>query len=242
MRYGIFSDVHANLEALEAVLGVFQEDNIDEYLCLGDLVGYAANPKECIERVKKLSLATVAGNHDRASVDLFPANYFNSMAQEAITWTKQKISAIHKRFLESLELIFQDNALTLTHLTLQRPAVFHYMIDSHAADKTFALLKTQVCFVGHSHVPGVFIKDRSQRIRYHQDPVVVLESDKQYIFNAGSVGQPRDGNPDAAYCVYDTKKQKVEIKRVKYDIRAAARKIIDAGLSEFLADRLSWGR
>jgi diadenosine tetraphosphatase ApaH/serine/threonine PP2A family protein phosphatase len=115
-------------------------------------------------------------------------------------------------------------------------------MDSYASDRTFELLKTKVCFVGHSHIPGVFIKDKYNRIYYHSENTIIVGKDEQCIFNVGSVGQPRDDNPDAVYCVYDTDGQKVEFKRIKYDIQAARKKIIDAGLPKFLGDRLLLGR
>lgn len=242
MRYGIFSDVHANLEALEAALADYQKEKIDEYLCIGDVVGYAANPRECIEKVKRAAEVTVAGNHDWASIDLFPADYFNPLAKEAVSWTQGNLQAGNRKFLESLQLVFKNTDLTLVHGTLESPEDFSYLMDSYAASRTFALLQTPVCFVGHSHVPGVFIRDKNNRISYQQEATVILEEDKKYIFNVGSVGQPRDDNPDAAYCVYDADNRRVQIKRIKYDIQTARKKIIEAGLPKFLGDRLLLGR
>ena len=242
MRYGIFADVHSNLEALDAVIEAYGKEAIDKYLCAGDVVGYAANPKECIEKIKALTIITVAGNHDWASVNLFSLDYFNPVASEAIFWTKQNLDDNSRYFLESLKLVYKNEDLTLVHGTLENPQDFNYMTDGYAAWVTFRLLETDICFVGHSHVAGIFIKDKDDRIHYRQDNSVDIKQEFKYIINVGSVGQPRDGNPKAAYCIYDTDKKEVQIKRVGYDIQATRRKIIHAGLPQFLGDRLIVGK
>jgi predicted phosphodiesterase len=242
MRYGIFSDVHANLEALEAVLDAYKKEVIDEFIYGGDIVGYGANPKECITRVKAIAKVTVAGNHDWASVDLFPTTYFNPLAAQAVSWTRQNLDTADEKYLKSLQLIFKNTDLTLVHGTLHNPQDFDYMLDGYAASQTFEILKTDICFVGHSHLPGFFIQDKDKRISYHEKDTLAIEKGKQYIVNVGSVGQPRDHNPDAAYCIYDTDKKKAQIKRIKYDIETARKKIINAGLPKFLGDRLLSGR
>lgn len=242
MRYGIFSDVHSNLEALDAVINAYKKEAIDKYLCVGDVVGYAANPKECVEKVKTIATITMAGNHDWASVDLFSVDYFNPVARQAILWTKRNLDTSGRYFLESLKLIYKNDILTLVHGTLDAPQDFNYMTDSYAAWETFRLLKTGVCFVGHSHVAGIFISDKDERIFYCEDNFIDIKDGNKYIINVGSVGQPRDGNPKAAYCIYDTDKEEVQIKRVNYDIGAVRKKIYDAGLPQFLGDRLFAGR
>jgi len=242
MRYGIFSDVHSNLEALQEVIEVYKKEDIDRYLCVGDVVGYAANPKECIEKVKTLAMITIAGNHDWASTDLFSTEYFNPAASKAISWTKRNLSGQDRYFLESLKLIYENEDLTLAHGRLDSPQDFGYMLDGCAAVKTFALMQTQFCFIGHSHVPGIFIQDFKRHIYYQQDYSMDIKDGFKYIVNAGSVGQPRDGNPKAAYCIYDTDKKEVQIKRISYDIKKARKKILEAGLPQFLGERLLLGK
>lgn len=242
MRYGIFSDVHSNLEALEAVINAYKKEEIDKYLCVGDVVGYAANPKECIGKVKELVTITIAGNHDWANVDLFSLDYFNPDAKEAIFWTKQNLNDNSRYFLETLKLIYQDEDLTLVHGTLNEPQEFNYLVDEYAAYETIRLLETDICFVGHSHVAGIFIQDKDERVFYCLDSAIGIKEENKYIVNVGSVGQPRDRNPKAAYCIYDTEKKEIQIKRVDYDIEATRKKIIAAGLPRFLADRLLVGR
>lgn len=242
MRYGIFSDIHSNLEALDAVIEAYRKEAIDKYLCVGDVVGYAANPKECIEKIKTLCMITVAGNHDWAAVGLFSVDYFNPEAKEAIFWTKRNIDDSHRYFLESLKLIYKTEDLTLVHGTLDKPQDFNYMTHGYTAWETFGLLETNICFVGHSHVAGMFIKDKAEHLEYREDDSLDIKDENKYIINVGSVGQPRDGNPAAAYCIYDTVKKEVQIKRISYDMETARKKIIEVGLPRFLSHRLALGR
>jgi len=278
VRYGIFSDIHSNVEALDAVIQAYRTEDIDKYLCIGDIVGYAANPNECIEKAKMLAMISVAGNHDRACVNLFSADYLNPFAKEAVIWTQSNLDDQSKYFLEHLPFIYKNEDLTMVHGTLDEPQDFHYMSDGYTASKTFGLLETDVCFVGHTHVPGIFIhsqqenlaihsedeqrllsinhsrprplgrgsrrliKSENGNIAYQKESGINIKEGNKYIIDVGSVGQPRDGNPEAAYCIYDTKKKNIEIKRVSYDIQAARGKIINAGLPGFLAERLLLGR
>jgi len=242
MRYGIFSDVHSNLEALDTILDAYRKEAIDTYLCVGDIVGYAANPKECIGKVKEIAMITVAGNHDWAAVNLFSVDYFNPVACEAIFWTRRNLDNPDRYFLESLKLVYRNEDLTLVHGTLDNPRDFNYMTDGYIAWETFRLLETNICFVGHSHVAGMFIKDKDDRISYREDNSIDIEKEKKYIINVGSVGQPRDGNTKACYSIYDTDKKEIQIKRISYDVQTTRKKIIDAGLPRFLGDRLVMGR
>lgn len=242
MRYGIFSDVHSNLEALDAVFGAYQREDIDKYLCAGDVVGYAANPKECIEKVKRFSSVTVAGNHDWASANRLSLDYFNPLAKEAIIWTENILDEKERYYLEGLNLVFKNQDLTMVHGTLDEPGVFDYMTGEDTASRTFELMDTDICFVGHTHLPGVFVRLESGKILYQEGSGIELGAGNKYIVNVGSVGQPRDGNPGPAYCIYDTKSMRVEVKRAGYDTQLARKKVIDAGLPEFFGSRLHTGR
>lgn len=241
MRWGIFSDIHGNLEALQAVLAALAKERIDRYLCLGDIVGYGANPSECIAEIKKLKPQTIVGNHDWAVADMLEAAYFNPHAQAAVLWTARNITNGDKRFLKNLELTYQQDELTLVHGSLYRPEQFEYILDIHSAKKTFGLLRTRFCFIGHSHAPIVFIRDEKIGI-FTSVADIKLQDAQSYIVNAGSVGQPRDGNPQASFVVYDSQKNKLQIKRVSYDVQKAKDKIIKAGLPRILAERLVVGR
>jgi len=241
MRYGIIADIHGNFQALEATLGTLSKEKIDKYLCLGDIVGYGASPEECIARIKELNPGIVAGNHDWASVGLFDISYFNPEARDTLLWTKKNLKDEDRQYLKELKLIHKQDDLTLVHGSVVRPEEFKYIRDVSSAERAFSLLETRICFVGHTHRPIVFIqKDKdcivSSKEKLHIEP-------KQcYIVNAGSVGQPRDGNPKGRYVVYDTDKEELETKSVSYDIKTAQEKIIKAGLPRMLAERLRFGK
>lgn len=241
MRYGIFSDIHSNWEALEAVLESLKKEDIDRYLCGGDLVGYAANPNECVERILSLKPVIVAGNHDWGAVHLFPSDHFNQWAAEALSWTAQRLTEKNRSLLSSLKLVYKNEDLTLVHGTLNDPADFHYLVDTSDAQATFRLLDTDICFIGHTHKPALFSKDDYGKARYQESGFLSMEPAHKYIVNIGSVGQPRDGNPKASYCIYDSQKKEVVIKRVDYDRETAKRKILDGGLPRFLGERLLVG-
>lgn len=242
MRYGIFSDVHSNLEALQAVVASYANEEIDQVLCAGDVVGYAADPNECVKIIGSLAIATVAGNHDWAVVDLFSLEHLNPFAQAAVIWTRRHLKDTEARSLKALDLVFANEDLALVHGTLNNPQDFNYMTDEYMAEESFSRLKAPVCFIGHTHQPGVFVQDKSGALEYRQSETLKMNAESRYIINVGSVGQPRDGNPKAAYCIYDTDKKEIQIKRVRYDTETARKKIINAGLPQFLGDRLLAGR
>ena len=242
MRWGIFSDIHSNLEALQAVIKAYKSEGIDEYLCLGDVVGYGANPAECIEATKDITQIIIAGNHDWAVAGLFSLEYFNDWAKQAVIWTQKKIDSAERNFLASLRLIYENEDFILVHGSLDQPGEFNYMTDSQRASQTFALMKKTICFLGHTHSADIFIQDKEGRIDYQREARLKLKEGYRYIVNVGSVGQPRDDNNKASLCIYDTAKGEVLIKRVSYDIKSAQEKIVVAGLPPFLAARLSMGR
>lgn len=241
MRYGIFGDVHGNLEALEAVIAAMEEDGVEKYLCLGDLVGYGANPGECVDRIRELEAVTVIGNHDYAVLDLLDISEFNMYAQEAIFFSQKALSAAQLKWLKELPLTADvDERLTLFHGTLDQPEQFHYLEVVEDAELSFELLETPVGFFGHTHVPLV-VEEDEETIGVVEADEVELEEGCRYLVNPGSVGQPRDGIPDAAYGLYDDATDTVTIYRVEYDIETAQQKIRDAHLPEFLAERLAGG-
>lgn len=242
MRYGIISDIHSNLEAMRAVVKSMSGDSIDQYLCAGDIVGYGADPSACIELVRSLKPSgVVAGNHDWGAVGAFDLEYFNDYARTAAEWTRDVLTEEHANYLGSLRPVYRGDDLVMVHGSLSDPEEFGYILYEDDAYMTFQLMSGSVCFVGHSHVPGIFISG-GQHIEFLRTDKLKMEEDKQYIVNAGSVGQPRDRDPRASYVVYDTKDMTIEIKRIEYDIAAAAEKIIKAGLPRSLADRLAEGR
>jgi predicted phosphodiesterase len=241
MKYAIFSDIHGNLEALEAVLAAMEKEKPTEYYCVGDIVGYGANPKECIDKVRGLKPIIICGNHDWASCGLTDVEYFNTFAKEAILWTGKALGEDDLAYLKSLKLTHQNTEVTLVHGTLDCPEEFSYIMDGYAARRTMVLMKTPVCFIGHSHVAGTFYENRGI-VNYSSNARIQVRRGNKYIVNVGSVGQPRDGDPRASYCIYDEERQSIDIKRVAYDIERAQKKILEARLPKILAQRLGEGQ
>lgn len=242
MRYGIFSDIHSNLEAFEAVIQAYKTEKIDIYFCLGDIVGYGANPVECIQMVEEMSRVIIAGNHDWAVTGLTPLEYFNDWAKQAVLWTQERMDTTKFEFLRSLRLTYENKDLILAHGSLNNPQQFNYMANIIEPIKTFVLMNRSICFVGHTHASGAFIQDKNGEMDYQRQASMRLKRGYRYIVDVGSVGQPRDGNNQACYCVYDSEKKEVLIKRVSYNVKSAQKKILANGLPQFLADRLSAGR
>jgi len=240
MRYGIFSDVHSNLEAFEAVLDAYKKEKIDQYIFAGDIVGYGANPKECIKLLREINPQAVCGNHDWGAAEKTPLDYFNDYARQALIWTRDILDEAEIRYLADLKLIYKDNDLTVAHASLDDPQAFEYILDLQTARKSLEILETPLGIVGHSHVPFILVEEEGYP-RALKEYKVKLQEGKKYLVNCGSVGQPRDLDPRAAYCVYDTQDKTIEIKRLEYDIKTAQEKILDAGLPKNLAYRLGQG-
>lgn len=240
MLYLILSDIHGNLEALNAVVGSFPKAEDVRVLCAGDVVGYGANPNECVDIVKSLGAVNVMGNHDAAVTGLGSVENFNKYAAQAVLWTRERIANRQAKYLSELPMSRELDDITLAHGTLHDPREFNYMLTGADAARSFSLLRTKVCFVGHSHRPDVFIS-RGGKVFGTSKRKIRLEDNERYIMNAGSVGQPRDNDPRACYCVYDTITKEIEFKRVEYDIEASRDAIIKAGLPGFLGERLRTG-
>lgn len=240
MRFAIISDLHANLEATESVLEDARAKDCTHFICLGDLVGYNANPRECVELVRQLDCAVVKGNHDEQAALSKSSRDFNELAEKAINWTRAELPETDKQWLSELRLTRQIRDFTIVHATLDTPAEWGYVVNNLDAVASFTYQYTTVCFFGHTHVAGAFVRDGGvKKVKADQ---LVIESGKKYFVNAGSVGQPRDADPRAAYCIYHTDRNVVEQRRVKYDLATAQKKIVQAGLPRQLAERLALGR
>ncbi len=242
MRIAVLSDVHSNLEALQAVLLSCGSEQIDEYICLGDIVGYGADPNDCVSLVYDLTMHIVAGNHDHGVCELTNIAFFNDAAQKAIEWSKHEILKKHTRFLSSLPLIMEHRDMLFVHSTPSFPDAWNYILSMNDAIREFGFFESQLCFVGHSHQPVSFSINTAHEIGSSIDESFGCVNNKRYIINAGSVGQPRDGDPRASYVIYDTEKRQITFRRVPYDITVCQEKILSAGLPPFLAQRLEVGR
>jgi len=240
VRLAVFSDIHSNLEAFEAVLADARARECTQFVCLGDVVGYNANPHECVERVREMDCPVVKGNHDEQASLIESSRDFNELAEHAIEWTRDNLTEEDKEWLRGMRFQRQVRDFTIVHATLDTPAQWGYVFNNLDAAASFTYQHTAVCFFGHTHVPMAFIRDEGiKRVRIEQ---LRIDMTKKYFINTGSVGQPRDGDWRAAYCIYHIDKNVVEQRRVKYDLATAQKKIIKAGLPRLLAERLAIGR
>jgi len=247
LRYAIISDIHSNLEALQAVLHVIEDLKIDQIICLGDVVGYGPDPNPCLELVMKNCATIITGNHDFACIDMAELENFTRYAKEAIEWTVTELSPESFQHLAGLPLTGAIENCFLVHANPGDPRSWDYILSLSDARYYFSQLQAeyQVCFIGHSHQPIIFMEQMGDNWpHYHINTGLqtVLQPQHRYIINVGSVGQPRDRNPAAAFGIIDTELKLFELKRVPYDVHKTYQKIIAAGLPSFLADRLLIGR
>ncbi|MFT3992650.1 MAG: metallophosphoesterase family protein [Luteolibacter sp.] len=240
MRIALFADIHANLEALEAVLADAAEQGVTDYVCLGDIVGYNADPSACLERVRALACPTVKGNHDEDASGHHSLETMNPVAAAALEWTRTQLSDEQRQWLTRLRMVRQVSDFTIVHSTLDQPAGWNYVTNRFDAMANFSYQFTTLCFHGHTHVPRVYMK--TDRVQEVAADLVSLEKDAKYFINVGSVGQPRDGDWRACYAIYDTDAQVVYYRRLEYDIVTTQQKILDAGLPRMLAERIQEGR
>lgn len=240
MKFAIFGDIHANLEALEAVLADAEDQGVGRHACIGDVVGYNANPHECIARVQGLQCGVVKGNHDEeASLDTEIIG-LNPLAQAALEWTRSHLTEEDKQWLRDLRMVRQVCDFTIVHATLDSPGHWHYVLNKFDAMASFSYQYTQLCFYGHTHTPRVYVKNDG--VTVEGEKCTRILPGHKYFINVGSVGQPRDGDPRASYCIYDDERQTVEIRRLSYDIVETQRKIRVGGLPDALAARLDFGK
>ena len=236
MKYAIISDIHANLEALTSVMEDARSRGVDHFVCLGDIVGYNANPGECIDIVRELGCQVIMGNHDFYTILEEVPQIVNDRAKLSIEWTKKNISAEHMEWLSNLPLERRVGNFEIVHASKNDPTEWNYVINSIDAILHFHFQETPLCFFGHTHAPMYF----SSNERKTHAPIdrLELEPDVQYMVNVGSVGQPRGDDKRAQYVIYDTRARAIEYHRVEYDVATACEKIRAAGLPEHNALRL----
>lgn len=240
MKYAIIADIHANLEALEVVLDDIKAQGCSNVVCLGDVVGYNANPKECLDIIRGMNLTCVKGNHDEYCSSEVGLEGFNPHAEEAIQWTREQLTENDRQWLRDLKYIRMVSSFTLVHATLDGPQRWGYVFDKLAAAASFTYQNTSVCFFGHTHVPLAFVRDT--KVGGGTYSKFRTEPGKKYFINVGSVGQSRDGVAKATYVVYNMAESSIELRRLDYDMATTQKKILDAGLPSRLAERLAEGR
>jgi predicted phosphodiesterase len=244
MRYALLADIHSNLEALTAVLDDIDRNGAaDEFWLLGDLVNYGPDPCACLDLLLDLPMVAVAGNHDLACIGRIPADYFNSEAAEALTWTMSQLRKCDSDYLKSLPISMQRHGFTLVHGSPEHPTD-EYLMTVQQAAHNFGLLQTPHAAVGHTHVPAVYKRELDGNVRFMpfrpDDPRPLTEG--RFIVNPGSVGQPRNGDFRASYAVYEVETMTMRLHRVPYDVETTQSKMAVAGLPQSLIDRLEIGR
>ena len=239
MKYAIISDIHANLEALVATFEAVDRAGVDKVVCLGDIVGYGADPNECVDMVRKHCDVAILGNHDAVACGIDDAEGFNPIARQAIMWTREVLSEANAEFLRALPREGEMGDFIYVHGALSDPD--KYITSTYAACEEFSLMgDADLCFFGHTHVALHYVLEGS-RIAEGTDGELVLVAGCKYLVNPGSVGQPRDRDPRSAHIVYDSEGRLIERRRVEYDIERAHDKIVQAGLDPRLAVRLFFG-
>jgi predicted phosphodiesterase len=246
VRYLVLSDIHANLEGLDAVLAAAPRDTFDRVLVLGDLVGYGADPNAVVERVRALDpLLVIRGNHDKAACGLDDGSSFNQIARFSAAWTADTLTPANQQYLRDLPAgpAVIDDRLEICH-----GAPFdedHYIFDGNDARRALDASRRAVCLFGHTHLPVIFFDEAGQiggTVPEEARHPVPLQGDVRFLVNVGSVGQPRDGDPRAGYATYDSDEPELVLHRIPYPVELAQRKIVAAGLPQTLANRLAIGR
>jgi predicted phosphodiesterase len=241
MRYAIISDIHGNIESLERAFSLMNPE--DEVLCLGDIVGYGPNPNECIALLRTRLKHAVLGNHDLAALENFGVEYFNDAARAAIAWTQTVLSDESRDWLNGLSYEIRYPDFLMVHGAPVN--YFEYILDKRTASKAFALTDAPLVFIGHTHIAEYWVAepDGSVGHRHMQHGgELKLEEGRRYIVDVGSIGQPRDLNPEASFVFYEPQSRRVEWVRYPYPIREVQEKIHEAHLPEYLAMRLESGR
>jgi predicted phosphodiesterase len=239
-RYAILGDIHGNWDALRVVLDDAQAQGVDGYVCVGDIVGYNAEPSRCLDRMRELDAVVVRGNHDHYCAHDECLDDFQPLAANVVDWTRRQLSRDQIRYLRELELYRAVAGFGVVHSTLDMPEKWGYVLDPLDADAHFNYQTVSVCFYGHTHVPMVF--EKRGRVTRSSYSTVKMVLGHKYFMNVGSVGQPRDGDPRAAYVVYDLKERSATLRRLDYDVEKAQAKIRKVGLPERLAKRLALGK
>jgi diadenosine tetraphosphatase ApaH/serine/threonine PP2A family protein phosphatase len=240
VRIAVLSDIHGNLDALEAVLADAEHVGVDALYSLGDVVGYGPNPGACVDIVQERAAVSLLGNHDAAVAGLTSLEEFNEYARWAVEWTAVRLASRQVKYLATLPYLHRGPELLLAHASPIEPERWHYLHGAADVDEPFAAFSERVCFVGHSHRPGIFAVTGEQP-EVAGRRVERLRPGIRYLVNAGSVGQPRDRDPRASWALYDEGGGSVELRRVAYSVERTQRRMRAAGIPAFLIDRLAAG-
>jgi predicted phosphodiesterase len=233
MKYAIISDIHSNLEALTKALEIIDQRSVDEIICLGDIVGYGANPNECIALIRQRCSIVIKGNHDEALLNESITSHFTDDARSAIVWTRKQVSEEYISYLHTLSLSIKKNDLLFVHASPCYPERWKYILEENAAVTAFQCFSESLCFIGHTHAPALFSA---------AGRVFSMTKGKRYLVNVGSVGQPRDRITDLSFGIFDTDTWLYENIRSPYNMELTVRKILATDLPPVLGYRLLTGK
>lgn len=243
MRYILISDIHGNLESLKAVLDFAKRLEPYELYCLGDVVGYGADPQACLHLLQEEANLILAGNHDLAVAGLIACNDFNPIAYKAVEWTRRALDEDDVDALSNMPLVYVDGDYLFTHASPIEPMEFRYVRTLDDVAEVFSSIGQRFCFVGHTHLPVlVSMEERTGAMHIIRENRITIKDGYRYFINAGSTGQPRDSNPDACVVVLDDESETIETLRIPYDISTCQSKILSEGLPSYLAERLILAR
>ncbi len=238
MKYLVFSDIHGNAQALETVIDEIGEIRPDFVVSLGDVVGYGANPSDCVDLVEEHCDIRICGNHDFVAAGLAESENFNVTARISIEWTKNSLSASQKELLSAYDTVKRHGECLFSHSSPVSPLDWEYIYTLGQADRIFRETDERFIFIGHTHVPGIISHDLLSGSRVEKSSKIEIAEDRRYLINTGSVGQPRDGVSAASFAVIDVQRGRISMRRIPYDIMEAQERIRAEGLPESLASRL----
>lgn len=243
MRYILISDIHGNLEALQAVLTFIQKLEPFQFYCLGDVVGYGADPQKCLHTLQDESNLILAGNHDLAVAGVIACDSFNDVAHAAVEWTRGRLDDEDIEALSNMPLVYIDGDYLFTHASPIEPMQFNYVRTLDDVAEVFSSIGQRFCFVGHTHLPVlVSMSEKTGSMNIVRENRITIQDGYKYFINTGSAGQPRDSNPDACVVILDEEAESIEFIRVPYDISTCQSKILSEGLPSYLAERLILAR
>lgn len=244
MLIGIIGDIHGNIDALNATMAYFDQLAISKIYCAGDIVGYGAAPRECIETMISKNIQCVCGNHDfyTAFPDKYDKHTVREEANKVISWNLSVLSKEHKEWLASLPMSIDTGDFTITHASCQPAPIWSYILSTRSSAMNFLFQPRKLCFTAHSHVPVIATHVPGRAVTLHVLNNTILRPERMVMVGVGAVGQPRDGDPRACAVLYDTARRQISVLRIKYDIQAAQQRILNNSLPVFLAERLSRGQ
>ncbi|MDD3803152.1 MAG: metallophosphoesterase family protein [bacterium] len=241
MNYLLISDVHSNYQALEAIFQKADSVSTDyNTICVGDIVGYGAQPNECMETILRKTGKVVLGNHDAGVIGKTDIRMFNYSAREAIIWTRENLKKENLKKLYDLPYLITEGDFAVVHSSPSNPEYWNYIDSVYEAQDEFKVTDYRITFIGHTHIPLVYSM-KNENVRMTFDEIIKCESGCRYIVNVGSVGQPRNQDKRACALLYDSDKREMRYLKADYDVKEAQAKILEARLPKFLAERLERG-